>query len=59
MALELDRNHLPLSRQARQDGTPEVDRDKDAVEQDQRFAATMDLKIHLQAIDRGVPGLHR
>ena len=47
MALELDGDDLVGLGQGGQDRSPQVDRPKGAMEQDQRLTAAVDLVVHL------------
>ena len=60
VALELDRNDLPRSRQNR-DQLPEValDRSVGSVQQHQRLAAAVDLVVHPEAVHRRVSARQR
>ena len=57
MALELHGDDLVMLGQGGQDRSPQVDRPKGAMEQQQRLAAAMDLVVHLQPVDRCVAAL--
>ena len=53
--LQLDGDLLPVPGQGRVRGRPA----ERPVQQDQRLAGAVDFVVHLQAVDRGVPLLHR